>query len=298
MNYNNSMSYNPMVIYGGLELNPLHERMLEEANVEKLVLKGRLELEQLKKENRDLYNRLELSCPARMTLYHCGTSPDGHAIRLLCQIADIKIHLKRVFDYVTQTPSFSGNIGGQTQYPKIESPDKTFAITGSHAIMNFLVSKNKHNKISQSFIPKDVAKRALMESAINWINTAVYPLIQKAIFPILDFKCPTGSVAAKDEEKETLRAQKECLREIRKETLKPLIGYFVQKDGFVAGKELTLADLQIATKLQYLKVIEFEFYAKEMEYLERVEAACGNAWEEICAPTMEMLMSNCKKIDF
>ena len=57
-----------------------------------------------------------------MTLYHCGTSPDGHAIRLLCQIADIKIHLERVFDYVTQTPSFSGNIGGQTQYPKIESP--------------------------------------------------------------------------------------------------------------------------------------------------------------------------------
>ena len=60
--YNNSMSYNPMVIYGGLELKPFHEqrseRMLEAVKADSLVLKSRLELEQLKKENRDLFNLL------------------------------------------------------------------------------------------------------------------------------------------------------------------------------------------------------------------------------------------------
>ena len=87
------------------------------------------------------------------------------------------------------------------------------------------------------------------------------------------------------------------MKALREDALKPLIAHFVQ-DGFVAGNELTLADLQIATKLQYLKVVEFEFYEKEVTYLKRVEMACGSAWEEICSPTTEMLMSNCKKIDF
>ena len=146
----------------------------------------------------------------------------------------------------------------------------------SCAIMQYLCNKHELDR----FYPSDPGERAMVDSAMFYLIGTVYPLLARATYPALGFGQYPGEVATaavSDELKEQARTDAEAALA---GPLEAFNDFFLGGRPFVGGDEPSIADMRWAASLEFLRVIDYDFPAWAEEYLERMEAALGDAYSE------------------
>jgi glutathione S-transferase len=150
----------------------------------------------------------------------------------------------------------------------------------SCAIMQYLC--NKHD-LGQWY-PKDPAQRAMTDSAMFYLIGTLYPLVARATYPTLRFPQYAGEVGTSSAD-DGMKA--DAAQAAADAIAMPLDAYrqFHLDDGrhFIGGDHPSIADIRLACTLEFLKAVDYPFPDWTTDYMERVEAALGDAYTEPAA---------------
>lgn len=196
----------------------------------------------------------------------------------------------RVFVRAAGLPYEEENVWGQTQgdeylskypaglTPTIEADELPKGVLGeSCAVMMYLASREGRDDL----YPADLGRRAMVDAANFYTLSIFYPLVTRATYPRLGFPGYPGEVStseASDEDKEAARRAAEAAIP---RILDVYPKFYGTADGFIGGGDSpTIADIRLASTLEFLAVMDSELPEWAKDYVERVEAALGEAYTE------------------
>jgi glutathione S-transferase len=147
----------------------------------------------------------------------------------------------------------------------------------SCAVMMYLATREGLDDL----YPTDLERRAMVDSANFYTLSMLYPLVARATYPRLGFAGYPGEVATSDASDE----DKEAARRAAEEELPRLLGvyprFFLDDTGFIGGGAgPSIADIRLASTLEFLAVTDSGLPDWAKEYMERVESALGEAYTE------------------
>jgi glutathione S-transferase len=196
----------------------------------------------------------------------------------------------RVFVRAAGLPFEEENVWGKTQSeeytskvpagltPSVETEGlPNGALWESCAVMMFLASREGRDDL----YPTDLGRRAMVDSANFYTMSVLYPLLARATYPRLSFAGYPGEVStseASDEDKEAARkaAEGELPR-----LLEVYRRFFGIDRGFIGGGDTpSIADIRLASTLEFTAVTDLELPEWTKDYVERVESALGEAYSE------------------
>ena len=122
----------------------------------------------------------------------------------------------------------------------------------SCAIMQYLCNKNGLT----DFYPDDAAERARTDSAMFYLTGTLYPMLARAVYPVLGFPLYAGEVGASsatDGEKETARRAAQAALA---EPLEVFHSWFIGERKFIGGRSPSIADIRLASTLEFLAAID------------------------------------------
>ena len=196
----------------------------------------------------------------------------------------------RVFVRAVGLPYEEENVWGQTRgdeylakypaglTPTIELNELPKGVLGeSVAIMMYLASREDRDDLYPS---NDLPRRAMIDAANFYTLSILYPVLARATYPRLSFAGYPGEVAtsgASDEDKESARKSAE---DAIPEILDTYRKFFITEGGFIGGDTPSIADIRLACTLEFLAVTDAELPDWAKEYVQRVEAALGDAYSE------------------
>jgi glutathione S-transferase len=195
----------------------------------------------------------------------------------------------RVFVRAAGLPFEEENVWGKTQLeeytakvpsgltPSIETEGlPKGALWESCAVMMYLASREGRDDL----YPTDLERRAMVDSANFYTMSMLYPLVARATYPRLSFSGYPGEVAtseASDEDKEAARQAAEAAIPRILETYR---SFFLDDGDFIGGDKPSIADIRLASTLEFLAVTDAELPGWTKDYLKRVESALGDAYTE------------------
>ncbi|MBW8909106.1 MAG: glutathione S-transferase family protein [Mesorhizobium sp.] len=146
----------------------------------------------------------------------------------------------------------------------------------SCAIMQYLA--NKHGL--EKFYPKAPAKRAMVDSAMFYLIGTLYPYVARATYPALGFPHYAGEVGHSDAHPDKKsEAQKAAMAAIA-EPLEVFHSFFRDGKPFIGGKHPSIADIRLASTLEFLAVIDYPLPKWAKEYVAAIEKKLGKAYAE------------------
>ncbi|MER9730891.1 glutathione S-transferase family protein [Mesorhizobium sp. M0217] len=146
----------------------------------------------------------------------------------------------------------------------------------SCAIMQYLA--NKHGL--EKFYSKAPAKRAMVDSAMFYLIGTLYPYVARATYPALGFPHYAGEVGHSDAHPEKKsEAQKAAMAAIA-EPLEVFHSFFRDGKPFIGGKHPSIADIRLASTLEFLAVIDYALPKWAKEYVAAMEKKLGQAYAE------------------
>jgi len=198
----------------------------------------------------------------------------------------------RVFVRAAGLPFEEENVWGQTQSeeytskcpagltPSVETEGLPKGLLWeSCAVMMYLATREGLTDL----YPTDLARRAMVDSANFYTMSMLYPLVARATYPRLSFSGYPGEVStsdASDDEKEAARKSAEAalprILEVYRE-------FFLTDGGFIGGDKPTIADIRLASTLEFLAVVDTALPTWATDYMQRVESALGAAYSEPAA---------------
>ena len=141
----------------------------------------------------------------------------------------------------TRTPEYSAKNPSYLT-PMMEAPGLPKGVMWeSCAIMQYLCNKHHLDK----FYPTEPEKRAMVDSAMFYIVSTLYPYIVRSTYGALNFPQYPGEVGASDAtpaEKE--KAQKAAAGAVG-ETLTAFHKFFLEGKTFVGGDHVSIADIRL-----------------------------------------------------
>jgi glutathione S-transferase len=199
----------------------------------------------------------------------------------------------RVFLRAAGLPFEEENVWGQTQdeaylskypaglTPTVETDELPTGVLGeSCAVMMYLASREGRDDL----YPTDLGRRAMVDSANFYTMSILYPLVARATYPRLSFPGYPGEVStseASDEEKEAARKAAEAAIPRILDTYPKFYGI---DRGFIGGGDKpTIADIRLASTLEFLTVTDAGLPPWAKDYVQRVESALGDAYREPAA---------------
>jgi glutathione S-transferase len=146
----------------------------------------------------------------------------------------------------------------------------------SCAIMQYLCNKHGLDRL----YPTDPAERAMTDSAMFYLIGTFYPYLARATYPALGFPQYAGETATSD-------ADDDCKAKARDDAEAALAGplesfrtWFLDGRSFVGGDQPSIADIRWVATLEFLRAIDYDFPGWTEAYMDRVEAALGDAYTE------------------
>ncbi len=196
----------------------------------------------------------------------------------------------RVFVRAAGIPFEEENVWGQTQSddyiakipsgltPSVETDGlPKGALWESCAVMMYLSSREGLDDL----YPTDLARRAMVDSANFYTMSMLYPLLARATYPRLSFAGYPGEVSTSDASDEAKEAARKAAEDELPRLLNVYREFFITDDGFIGGGETpTIADIRLASTLEFLAVADTELPDWAKEYIQRVESALGDAYTE------------------
>ena len=150
----------------------------------------------------------------------------------------------------------------------------------SCAIMTYLC--NKHGL--EEMYPPDPGMRAMVDSAMFYLLSTLYPLLARATYPALGFGQYAGEVATSEDASDVMKAkaQKDAIAALDR----PLEAYrvfFLDGNPFIGGSSPSIADIRLAATLEFLGAIDYELPEWAKAHRAAIEEALGDAYAEPAA---------------
>ena len=150
----------------------------------------------------------------------------------------------------------------------------------SCAIMQYLANKHKLT----TFYPMKPEKRAMVDCALFYITSTIYPLVARATYPALGFPQYPGEVGASDASDSEKEKARMAATIALVEPLEAFREFFLDKRRFVGGPHPTIADIRLGASLEFLAAIDYDKLKPwARTYLERLEGKLGAAYSEPAA---------------
>src|SRR5262245_38416365 len=164
--------------------------------------------------------------------------------------------------------------------PMLETGDlPKGALWESCAIMQYLC--NKHGL--EEYYSKDPAKRAMIDSAMFYLIGTFYPYLARATYPALNFPQYPGEVGYGDADADTKeKARKEAVEALA-EPLEVFHKFYMDGKPFIGGAKPSIADIRLASTLEFLAVIDYPLPDWAKNYLSAMEKSLGDAYAEPAA---------------
>ncbi len=153
------------------------------------------------------------------------------------------------------------------------------ALWESCAIMQYLCNKHELSR----FYPKAAAKRAMIDSAMFYLIGTLYPLVARATYPNLGFPQYAGEVGSSNAGAEMkAEAQKTAAAAIA-EPLDVFHKFYMDGKPFIGGAKPSIADIRLASTLEFLAVVDYELPGWAKKYMGAMEKSLGKAYAEPAA---------------
>lgn len=167
--------------------------------------------------------------------------------------------------------------------PLLEGPEVPGgALWESCAIMQYLCNANGLDKL----YPTEPAARANQDSAMLYHTGSLYPMVARAAYPVLGFPLYPGEVGASDADD----AAKEKARKGAEDALAEMLDVFMTcyaGDGvFIGGGAPSIADIRLASTLEFLDILDYPFTGQVKGYRSAVEETLGEAYTEPAADVL------------
>ncbi len=153
------------------------------------------------------------------------------------------------------------------------------ALWESCAIMQYL--SNKHDL--EAFYPKAPAKRAMIDSAMFYLIGTFYPYVARATYPVLGFAQYAGEVGHSDADAMMKTAAQNAAIEALAEPLDVFHKFYMAGDPFIGGKNPSIADIRLASTLEFLNAIDYALPSWVPNYIGAMEKKLGSAYTEPAA---------------
>jgi glutathione S-transferase len=215
-----------------------------------------------------------------MKLNMLPPSVNNMSVRVFVRAAGLDCEEENVWGKTQSEEYLAKFPAGLTPSVEIEGLPKG-GLWESCAVMMYLASREGRDDL----YPTDLARRAMTDSAMFYTMSVLYPLVARATYPRLGFAGYPGEVAtwdaASDEDKEAARkAAEDAIPRI----LDVYRQFFLDNGGFIGGGDSpTIADIRLASTLEFLAVTDAGVPDWTKDYLERVESALGEAYSEPAA---------------
>ncbi len=205
-------------------------------------------------------------------------SVNNMAVRVFVRAAKLEFTEDDVYGK-TRTPEFlARNPAHMTPMLEAKQLPKG-ALWESCAIMQYLSNKHQIAK----YYPKGAAKRAMIDSAMFYIIGTLYPLVARATYPALGFPLYPGEVGATAlDANHKAEAQKAALEAIA-EPLEVFHKFFMDGKPFIGGAKPSIADIRLASTLEFLAVVDYKLPAWANSYMADIEKTLGKAYAEPAA---------------
>lgn len=208
------------------------------------------------------------------TLNVMKVSVNSMCVRVLMRAANLSFEEVEVYGH-TRSPEYIAKCPAH-HAPLLESAELPLgALPDSAAIMQYLCEKHG---LSQLY-PSAVGERAMVNAALHYHAGAIYPLIGKTVYPIFNFPpypADLRGAPVADEIKE--QGRKDAQAAIA-EVLEVVRDFFIS-GHFIGGNHPGIADIRLASSLEWLPVAQYEFADWTRQYLEQIESALGQAYSE------------------
>jgi glutathione S-transferase len=149
----------------------------------------------------------------------------------------------------------------------------------SCAIMQYLCNRHQlHN-----FYPTEPAERAMIDSAMFYIVGTLYPYLARATYPTLHFPQYAGEVGASDADEGAKAAAEKAAVAALAEPLDVLHQFYRGGKPFIGGDYPSIADIRLASTLEFLAAIDYELPEWGKQYMAAIERTLGAAYSEPAA---------------
>ncbi len=164
--------------------------------------------------------------------------------------------------------------------PSIEAADLPNGVVWeSCAIMQYLANKHGLDR----FYPKAPEQRAMIDSAMFYVIGTLYPYIARATYPALGFPQYAGEVGASDASAEVKAAAQVAAAAAVAEPLEVFRNFYMSGKAFIGGAEPSIADIRLASSLEFLAVVDYVLPDWAKTYMAAVEKSLGTAYSEPAA---------------
>ncbi|KAJ8718211.1 hypothetical protein PYW07_006141 [Mythimna separata] len=172
-----------------------------------------------------------------LKIYKTDASPPVRAVMMTTELIKLKIDVQEVniFTGANKTPEYLEK-NPLHSVPLLEDGD--FVLSDSHAIITYLVSKYGAEKRSTLY-PNELSVRAIIDSRLYFDTSILFPNIRAIIKAIL----ADGIKEVTPKQIEDVNAAYEILDK------------YLQKTKFVAGDNLTVADVSCVASISSLDVL-------------------------------------------
>ena len=153
------------------------------------------------------------------------------------------------------------------------------ALWESCAIMQYLC--NKHGL--EDFYPKDPARRAMIDSAMFYLVGTLYPYLARATYPMLGFPQYPGEVGHSEADATSKEAARKAAVEALAEPLEVFKKFYIGDAPFIGGDKPSIADIRLASTLEFLAVIDYPLPDWAKAYMAGIEEKLGAAYSEPAA---------------
>ena len=202
-------------------------------------------------------------------------SPNSMTVRIFLRASGLPYEEADVWGH-TRSPEYLAKCPAHMT-PLLETAElPKQAMWESCAIVQYLCNKHGLSK----YYPTDPAKRAMIDSAMFYHTGTLYPLIARATYPALGFPAYPGEVGASDASPASkAKAQKQAEDAIA-EPLNVFKVFYLGDNKFIGGSSPSIADMRVASTLEFLAAIDYPMPAWAKAYIADMESALGKAYLE------------------
>jgi glutathione S-transferase len=140
------------------------------------------------------------------------------------------------------------------------------SVTGLWAVVDYLEGMHPEPPL----LPEDDAERAESLRLLDWVTSHFHEEVAKRIVFQKASQAHTGSLVKLPPDMQTVRLGRQCLR-----TALTTLGQLADRHGFLASREVSLADLAVAahfSALDYYGEVPWSEYQPIMEWYSRMKS--------------------------
>lgn len=211
---------------------------------------------------------------ATNTLSILTPSVNNLTVRILVRAADLDYEERDVWGKKDE-PEFVRKDPAQLTPLLEEEGLPNGSLWESCAIMAYLCDKHGLDR----FYPKDLADRAMVNSAMFYLVGTLYPYVARATYPVLNFPQYPGEVATAPQANDAMKGQaRQDAEAALAQPLEAFHTFFLRGNQFIGPDGPSIADIRLAATLEFLRAIDYRFPDWAETYMAAVETALGDAY--------------------